>query len=84
MPDRNGQVQILVHPSPDAVAEAIAARLIARVGELQDHRAAVPQLCLTGGRIATKAYQHLADDGPRQKSTEPHFAWLGKDFPTTP
>lgn len=61
------QVQILVHPSADAVAEAIAARLIARVGELQDHRGAVPQICLTGGRIATKAYQHLTDDGPRSQ-----------------
>ena len=54
--------EVIVHNSADEVAEALAERLIARLAELQrDQR--VPQLCLTGGRIATKAYQHLAADG---------------------
>ena len=54
--------EVIIHNSADDVAEALAERLIARLAELQrDQR--VPQLCLTGGRIATKAYQHLAVDG---------------------
>lgn len=64
MTELEDNVQILVHPSADAVAEAIAARLIARIAEVQD-QGRVPQVCLTGGRIATQAYQHVADDGPR-------------------
>ena len=44
------------------MAEALAARLLARLAEIQrDFR--VPQLALTGGRIATRAYQRLADEG---------------------
>lgn len=54
--------EVVVHTSADEVAEALAHRLIARLAELQrDFR--VPQLALTGGRIATRAYQHLAEDG---------------------
>lgn len=54
--------QILLYPGADDVAEALASRLVARLVELQqgDH---VPQVALTGGRIATKAYQRLAADG---------------------
>ena len=45
------------------MAEALAARLMARLTEIQrDFR--IPQLALTGGRIATRAYQKLANDGP--------------------
>ena len=45
------------------MAEALAARLMARLAEIQrDFR--VPQVALTGGRIATRAYQRLADEGP--------------------
>ncbi|GAA1433857.1 6-phosphogluconolactonase [Microlunatus lacustris] len=54
--------EILLHPDADAVAEALAARLLARLAELQA-AARVPQLCLTGGRIATKAYRRLAQEG---------------------
>ena len=40
----------------------MAARLLARLAEIQlDFR--VPQLALTGGRIATRAYGHLAAKG---------------------
>ncbi|GAA3627183.1 6-phosphogluconolactonase [Microlunatus ginsengisoli] len=54
--------EVVVHNSADEVAEALAHRLIARLAELQrDFR--VPQLCLTGGRIATRAYGHLAEEG---------------------
>lgn len=53
---------ILVHRGPEAVAEALATRLMARLAELQrDGR--TPQLALTGGRIATSAYQKLAAEG---------------------
>ena len=55
--------EILLHAGADEVAEALAARLMARLAEIQrDFR--VPQLALTGGRIATRAYQKLANDGP--------------------
>ena len=60
----NGGVspEILLHAGPDEVAEALAARLMARLTEIQrDFR--IPQVALTGGRIATRAYQHLANEG---------------------
>ena len=58
-----GSPEILLHAGPDEVAEALAARLMARVSEIQrDFR--TPQVALTGGRIATRAYQRLADEGP--------------------
>jgi 6-phosphogluconolactonase len=54
--------EIVVHLNADEVAEALAARLLARLVEIQrDFR--VPQVALTGGRIATKAYQRLAEEG---------------------
>ncbi len=56
--------EVLFHLSADDVAEALSTRLSARLAELQrDFQ--TPQLCLTGGRIATKAYQRLAEDGHR-------------------
>ncbi|SDS06502.1 6-phosphogluconolactonase [Microlunatus soli] len=49
----------------DAVAEAIAERLITALTAVQrDHPERNAQLALTGGRIATRAYQRLAVDGP--------------------
>ena len=55
--------EILLHAGPDEVVEALAARLMARLTEVQrDFR--IPQLALTGGRIATQAYQKLASEGP--------------------
>ena len=56
--------EILLHAGPDDVAEALAARLTARLTELQ-RDGHVPQVCLTGGRIATKAYGRLAAEGRR-------------------
>ena len=55
--------EILLHAGPDEVAEALAARLMARLTEIQrDFR--VPRLALTGGRIAARAYRKLAAEGP--------------------
>jgi 6-phosphogluconolactonase len=55
--------EILLHAGPDEVADALAARLMARLTEIQrDFR--TPQVALTGGRIATRAYQKLASEGP--------------------
>ena len=55
--------EILVHATADEVVDALAARLLARLAEIQrDFR--VPQVALTGGRIATKAYAKLATEGP--------------------
>lgn len=54
--------EILVHSSADDVAEALAARLMARLTELQ-RDARTPQVALTGGRIATKAYERLGLEG---------------------
>lgn len=54
--------EVLLHAGPDDVVEALAARLMARLTEIQrDFR--IPQLSLTGGRIATRAYQKLASEG---------------------
>lgn len=58
----SGQPEILVHANADEVVAALTARLLARLTERQrDFR--VPQLALTGGRIATRAYQQLAAEG---------------------
>lgn len=54
--------EILLHGSADDVAEALAARLASRLAELQ-RDTSTPQVALTGGRIATKAYQRLGLDG---------------------
>jgi 6-phosphogluconolactonase len=54
--------QILVHPHADDVAEALAARLMSRLTELQ-REARTPQVALTGGRIATRAYERLGSEG---------------------
>ncbi|MFL6026801.1 MAG: 6-phosphogluconolactonase [Friedmanniella sp.] len=54
--------EILLHANADEVAAALAARLLARLTELQTG-SRVPQLALTGGRIATKAYGRLAAEG---------------------
>jgi 6-phosphogluconolactonase len=57
------QAEILVHATADEVVNALTARLLARLAEIQrDFR--VPQVGLTGGRIATRAYGQLAKDGP--------------------
>ena len=56
------RAEILVHSSADDVAEALAARLMSRLVELQ-RDARTPQVALTGGRIATKAYQRLGLEG---------------------
>lgn len=54
--------EVLVHTSADDVAEALAARLMSRLTELQ-RDARTPQVALTGGRIATKAYERLGLEG---------------------
>ena len=60
--------EILVHGSADDVAEALAARLMSRLVEIQ-RDARTPQVALTGGRIATKAYQRIGLEGRSQPST---------------
>lgn len=54
--------EILLHPDADAVAQALAARLMARLSALQSS-GRIPQICLTGGRIATSAYGRLGAEG---------------------
>lgn len=54
--------QILVHASTDEVAEALATRLMSRLTEIQQ-AGRTPQVALTGGRIATQAYQRLGQHG---------------------
>lgn len=54
--------EILLHSTADDVAEALATRLASRLAELQ-RDGSTPQVALTGGRIATKAYQRLGQEG---------------------
>lgn len=67
MPDEptGAQPEIVVYETAEEVAAAIAARLSARITDLQQ---AGPNrtvtLALTGGRIATAAYRQLAAEGP--------------------
>jgi 6-phosphogluconolactonase len=63
MPTSDAPVpEILLHANAGEVAGALAARLLARLTELQAANR-VPQLALTGGRIATQAYRRLAAEG---------------------
>ncbi len=55
-------VEVLVHSSADAVAEALAARLMSRLLEIQ-REPRIPEVALTGGRIATQAYQLMGQEG---------------------
>jgi 6-phosphogluconolactonase len=59
-----GGAEILVHAGPDEVAAALTARLLARLAEIQ-RESRVPQLALTGGRIATRAYGDLGVQGAK-------------------
>lgn len=55
------QSELELYADADAVAAAIADRLTERLAELQRERPdRMPQVALTGGRVATKAYQQLA------------------------
>ncbi|GAA3708463.1 6-phosphogluconolactonase [Microlunatus aurantiacus] len=54
--------EVLVHSSADAVAEALAARLMSRLLEIQ-REPRIPEIALTGGRIATQAYQRMGQEG---------------------
>jgi 6-phosphogluconolactonase len=57
-----GGAEILVHANADEVVEALTARLLARLAEIQ-REFRVPQVALTGGRIATRAYESLGAEG---------------------
>ena len=57
-----GGAEILVHANADEVVEALTARLLARLAEIQ-REFRVPQVALTGGRIATRAYGNLGAEG---------------------
>jgi 6-phosphogluconolactonase len=50
--------QLLTHPSPEALAEDVAARLVARLADAQA-QGRVPSVALTGGTIAARIHQAL-------------------------
>jgi 6-phosphogluconolactonase len=52
------------YADPAGLADGIAERLITRIGEIQATGRS-PQVCLTGGRIATAVYARLGTDGVR-------------------
>jgi len=58
----SSEPKVLVHASPAEVVDALTARLVGRLVDLQ-RNFQVPQLALTGGRIATQAYTRLAEEG---------------------
>lgn len=73
--------EVLVHGGADDVAEALTARLLARITELQrDFQ--VPQIALTGGRIADRAYGRLAAEGRHSAVdwTRVEFWWGDERF----
>ena len=70
--------EIVVHPDADALAEALASELTAALAALQQ-AGGVPQLCLTGGRIATRAYARLAADGAGAVDWSRVELWWGDD-----
>ena len=70
--------EIVVHDGPDDVAEALAARLTSTLADLQA-RGRTPQVCLTGGGIATKAYARLAQDGPGDVDWAHVALWWGDE-----
>lgn len=70
--------EILVHDGPGDVAEALAARLTATLADIQA-RGRTPQVCLTGGGIATKAYARLAQDGPGDVDWSQVALWWGDE-----
>jgi 6-phosphogluconolactonase len=70
--------EIVVHDGPDDVAEALAARLTSTLADLQA-RGRTPQVCLTGGGIATKAYARLAADGPGDVDWSRVALWWGDE-----
>ena len=70
--------EIVVHPDADALAEALASELTAALAALQ-RAGRVPQLCLTGGRIATRAYARLASDGAGAVDWSRVELWWGDD-----
>jgi len=57
------QPEIVRLPGAPEVAEALATRLLSSLTERQANSGVV-QLALTGGRIAIRAYERLAADGP--------------------
>jgi 6-phosphogluconolactonase len=71
--------ELFVHPDGADVAEALSARLMARLVEIQrDFR--LPRIALTGGRIATQAYQRLAAEGAHSAVDWSHVElWWGDE-----
>ena len=76
-----GGKEVLVHAGPDEVVEALAARLMARLVEIQ-RELRIPQVALTGGRIASKAYERLAAEGARSAVdwSQVEFWWGDERF----
>ena len=70
--------EIVVLADADAVAEALAARLTSTLADLQA-RGRTPQVCLTGGGIATKAYARLAAGGPGDVDWSRVDLWWGDE-----
>ena len=51
--------EVSAHPGPDELADAVAARLVERLAELQD-QGRMPSVVLTGGSIAVKIHEAVA------------------------
>ena len=68
-------MRIEILPDADALAQAIADRLITHVAELQA-QGRTPRIVLTGGTIASAAYQRLGDDAADWANVE---FWFGDE-----
>ncbi len=78
MTDDGVPAEIWVYAGADQVAEAVAERLTATLADVQA-RGRVPQVCLTGGGIATKVYARLAADGPGDVDWSRVDLWWGDE-----
>jgi 6-phosphogluconolactonase len=70
--------EVVVHDGADDVAEALASRLTSTLADVQA-RGRTPQLCLTGGGIATRAYARLAANRPRDVDWSRVDLWWGDE-----